>query len=268
MAVVKPFWLALMTSAHFAASAGDVGGAGCGQLSAASTTSSPRAPHALVFSSCLSGCMLGWAAAARGSTASRAGCFPLHGYRQSCSAVGSHAAKPLVHWTAEKGKPCFHWPRRRARRLSGLARLGSSRSLETGSVNILVCFCQWRECLPAAEFCRCVQTEAERLWGAESGESEANWLSALPCALWFFFSLSFFEERPAPFMTFWQHYRRARAQPTVCWQPPFFQSLFSIQMSSSVSLYLSRSAAATPQAACYPFGAEQSCGVSGPQRGK
>lgn len=66
------------------------------------------------------------------------------------------------------------------------ARIGRARRLsllrDSVCVNILVVSFNG-ECLPAAQFCRCVQTEAERLRGAESGESEANWLPAPPYAL-------------------------------------------------------------------------------------
>lgn len=80
--------------------------AGCGWLSAATITFSPRAPHALIFVFFL---LLAARQAERQLRGSRTphcsvhlGCLLLHGYKLSRLAIGSHSTELTVHWLNEE----------------------------------------------------------------------------------------------------------------------------------------------------------------------
>lgn len=157
-----------LSSFFFAA--GAAGPAGCGCLSAASITFSPRAPHALVFLFCLS-VAARWAEwQLRGSRTPHSSVVPscslLHGYRQSRPAIGSESEELPAHWlSGEKNSTLVGW-----RPEAGHCDWSDSvvpAPWRLGLCKHPGCFFQW-SVFTSSSSCQCVQTEAECLQGAES----------------------------------------------------------------------------------------------------
>lgn len=130
--------------------------AGRGRLRAASITFSPRAPHALIFSSCLS------VAAARQHSSSSA--------LQRASrllAVAWLQAAPPHHWLSESAAPPAHWPREEKNSASiGWEKVSGRRDWSSSAAPSpwRLGLCKHPGCFISMEsVCQCVQTEAASL---------------------------------------------------------------------------------------------------------
>ncbi len=250
--------------------AGAAGGAGCGRLRAASITFSPRAPHALVFLFCLSVAARQAERQLRGSRTPHSsvhpGCSLLHGYSQFCPAIGSESAELPAHWlsdeknTASIGRcevaGCCDW--------SGSTAPAPWR---LGLCKHPGCFFQWSVFTSSSFLPVCVQTEGERLWGAESlvrvrliGSLLHHMLCDWRSTLHYYDTLTALQARTLTTLSL--------LAASLLSLLLILHSPFQCLLQRLRRLTLSQSAAAAPQATCYPFGDEQSSGVSGLRRGK